>query len=341
LVCPACRGHLSEGTAGEGLGCARCGRGYPIVAGLLDLRLESDRYLDLAAERAKAERLASIAESTDVLGLSSAYYAMTDDADGRRDRFMTHIAGAESRGEALAKRLPRRGRILEVGCGTGGLLVAAARKGIAISGVDIASRWLVAARRRLADRGLSVPLLAASADRLPWPDGHFDAVVADSVLEHLDDPTPALREWARVLRPGGRLVAWSPNRFTLTTDPHLGLWGLGWLPRRWLPAYLRLRGRRCWPPRTLSAGSARRLAAAAGLVSIRVDAPEIAAGWARTRPRSERVAIRAYATARRLPGARDLLRAVGPIWELTAKKKETPLPSPPAGGCHGLSSTRA
>src|SRR5205814_1661423 len=112
------------------------------------------------------------------------YYAMTDDPDDRRERFLAHIVGAEARGEALAARLPKVGRILEVGCGTGGLLVAAASQGIAITGVDIAARWLVAARRRLTDHGLAVPLLAASAERLPWPDGHFVAVVADSVLEH-------------------------------------------------------------------------------------------------------------------------------------------------------------
>jgi SAM-dependent methyltransferase len=321
LVCPACRGELSAGGPDEGMACARCGRSYPFVAGLLDLRLESDRYLDLDAERAKAERLGAIAESTDVLGLSAAYYAMTNDAGDRRGRFLAHIAGALARGEALAARLPGRGTILEVGCGTGGLLVAAARAGIEISGVDIAARWLVAARRRLADHGLSVPLLAASAERLPWPDGSFDAVVADSVLEHLDAPAPALREWTRVLRPGGRLIAWSPNRYTLTTDPHLGLWGLGWLPRRWLPAYLRLRGRRFWPPRTLSAPEARRLAARAGLVHVAIDVPAIPEAWARTRPGPQCVAIRTYNAARRLPGARGLLRTFGPLWELRASKR--------------------
>lgn len=321
FLCPACRGALSD--AGEALGCAACGRDYPVVAGLPDLRLESDRYLDLDAERAKAGRLHAIEPTTDLMGLAHAYYAMTDDPDDRRERFLAHIAGAEARGEAMAARLPAGGRLLEVGCGTGGLLVAASRAGMTIGGVDIAARWLVAARRRLADHGLSVPLVAADAARLPWPDGAFDAVVADSVLEHLDDPASALREWARVLRPGGRLLVWSPNRYTLTTDPHLGLWGLGWLPRRWLPAYLRLRGRRSWPPKTLSGAAAARLASAAGLDAVAVDVPGIPDGWAGTRPWSQRAAIRAYAAARRLPGSRALLRSVGPLWELTATRMRT------------------
>jgi SAM-dependent methyltransferase len=324
VICPSCHGPLSDSDlktcAGRDLACARCGRRYPVVAGLLDLRLESDRYLELGAERARAERLEAIAATTDLMGLATAYYAMTDESDERRDRFLRHIAGGLARGEALAAQLPREGRILEVGCGTGGLLVAAARVGIAVVGVDVASRWLVAARRRLADHGLSAPLLAASGDRLPWPDGHFDTIVADSVLEHLDDPIRALREWSRVLRPGGDLLVWSPNRYTLTTDPHLGLWGLGWLPRSWLPLYLRLRGRTAWPPRTLSASEVRGVAAGAGLDTIAVDAPGIPDSWARTRPWSQRSAIRAYTAVRRLPGARGLLRAVGPLWELRATR---------------------
>ncbi len=319
LVCPSCHAVLDDEGA-VGLCCDGCARHYPRVAGLHDLRLAGDRYLDLDSERAKAERLNALESGTDVFGLSSAYYAMTEDVlDHRRERFLRHIAGAEARGASLASRLPRAGRILEVGCGTGGLLVAAARSGRAVVGIDIASRWLVVARRRLADHGLSVPLFVAEAERLPWPDASFDAVVADSVLEHLDDTSAALREWRRVLRPGGRLVAWSPNRFTLTTDPHVGLWGVGWLPRRWVPSYLNIRGRSDWPPQTLSAIEARRRAVELGWKSVEVSAPPVSQEWARTRPAIERLPHRVYELARRLPFTRTIIRSFGPLWELQAE----------------------
>ncbi len=319
-VCPACLGPLDASKAD--LRCASCPRTFPGVAGLADLRLASDRYLSLAAERAKAIRLHAVetAPGADLKAVARAYYAMTDDViDPRRDRFLRHIEGASARGEALLDRVRGSGPLLEIGCGTGGLLVAAARANRPVVGVDIASRWLVVARRRLSDAGLSAPLIAAEAERLPWPDATFDTIVADSVLEHLDDPAGALWEWRRVLRPGGRLVVWSPNRFTVATDPHLGLWGVGWLPRRWLPGYLRLRGRDEWPPRTLSAFEAGRLARRSGLDRVAVEPPGISKGWADSRPARERLPIRLYAAARQVLGARGALKAVGPLWELRAE----------------------
>ncbi len=254
------------------------------------------------------------------MALAQAYYAMAGDVrDHRRTRFLRHIAGAEARGAALGDRLPREGTILEVGCGTGGLLVAAARSGRSIVGVDIASRWLVVARRRLTDHGCSVPLIAAQGERLPWPDESFDIVVADSLLEHLDDPALALREWRRVLKPGGTLVLWSPNRFTLTPDPHLGLLGLGWIPRGWVSGYLRVRGRDEWLPRTLSAIEADQMARECGLSRVSVEPPEISQRWAQSRPARERLPIGAYRLARRVGAARALLCALGPLWELRAE----------------------
>jgi SAM-dependent methyltransferase len=317
-VCPACRSSLASGS--ESWTCFGCGRAFPIVAGLVDLRLHPDRYLDLAADRAKAEALARLDRGGKAADLAAAYYDMTADVDARRRaRFIAHIEGAVRRGEALAALLPRTGRILEVGCGTGGLLVAAGRAGRAIEGVDIALRWLVVARRRLEDHGLDVGLFGACAERLPWTDGTFDAVVADSVLEHLDDPEAALKEWRRVVRPGGRLVVWSPNRFSVATDPHVGLWGVGWLPRRVAARYVRMRRGCDWKVRPLSAASARRLALGAGWRGVEVEPVRVPIGW--SSGRRGRGAIRIYEAMRGRPIGRAILRRFGPLWQLVATRE--------------------
>jgi ubiquinone/menaquinone biosynthesis C-methylase UbiE/uncharacterized protein YbaR (Trm112 family) len=320
LVCPACRVPVCA--LEESLSCPGCGRSFPIVEGLPDLRLNSDRYLSLEEDRAKARRLADLAESCNALELAEAYYTMTADVDARRRAlFLAHLARAEDRGAALAAIVPKVGRVLEVGCGSGGLVTAMAGAGASIVGVDIAMRWLVVARQRLADRRLQAPLVAASAEALPWPDKTFDTVVADSVIEHLDNPATALSECARVLRPGGRLVLWSPNRFSIFTDPHVGLWGVGWLPQGCARAYVRWRRGCDWPLRLLSARSARRIVAAAGFEQIQIEPPRLSMNLEHVRDLSKRILMRLYHRARCMPGMRDLVTRFGPLWQLTAIRK--------------------
>jgi ubiquinone/menaquinone biosynthesis C-methylase UbiE len=288
---------------------------------MLDLRVAPDCYLGLDDERAKAERLARHEAGTDMLELASVYYSMTDDVDERRRRrFLAHIAHAEARGTALATMIAEGSRVLEVGCGTGGFLVAARRAGLEVVGADVATRWLVVARRRLADRGLSAPLVGANAERLPWADASFDVVVADSVLEHVADPLAALREWRRVARPGGRLLVWSPNRYSLLPDPHVGLWGLGWLPRRWAPAYVRLRRGLPWSVRPLSAREGLALAEVAGWRGAEAGSPEVPDAWARGAV--SKAAIRSYRTACATGVGRAVAGRVGPLWQVVASRGE-------------------
>jgi demethylmenaquinone methyltransferase / 2-methoxy-6-polyprenyl-1,4-benzoquinol methylase len=117
------------------------------------------------------------------------------------------------RAVADAARLPR-GRAataggaalaLDVGTGTGKLAQTVARRapGARVVGVDFTLAMLRAGRGRLDPR---VRLVAADATRLPFADGRFDAVVSGFLVRNLADMEGGLREQARMLKPGGRLV---------------------------------------------------------------------------------------------------------------------------------------
>lgn len=107
-----------------------------------------------------------------------------------------------------AARLLPGDRVLDLGCGTGDLALAAARTA-SVTGVDVSHRMLLRAREKASAAGGGWPaleLVRGSAFELPFADGRFDAAVSGFVLRNLDDLERALAELARVLRPGGRLA---------------------------------------------------------------------------------------------------------------------------------------
>ncbi|MEV7341730.1 methyltransferase domain-containing protein [Streptomyces sp. NPDC093544] len=101
---------------------------------------------------------------------------------------------------------------LDLGCGTGRALPALrAEVGDmgAVLGVDVTSAMLdAAARHGRADLAL---LLLADASRLPLPSGTVDGIFTAGLINHLPEPAPALREWARVTAPGGSLLLFHPS----------------------------------------------------------------------------------------------------------------------------------
>lgn len=109
----------------------------------------------------------------------------------------------------------KKGRLLEIGSNTGSLSVALANQFDHISGIDISSTAVEAARRRVAeDPSLAgrLDFQVASADQpLPFPDESFDVVLGIAVLEHLVFIYEALDEWRRVCKSGGHLILCVPN----------------------------------------------------------------------------------------------------------------------------------
>ncbi|TRV77473.1 class I SAM-dependent methyltransferase [Streptomyces sp. 130] len=93
-------------------------------------------------------------------------------------------------------------RLLDVGCGTGNVTVAALARGAAVRAVD-AEPDMVAATRRAAP---GAEVRSGTLPRLPYPDGEFEAVVGNFVLNHVGRPLEALAEMRRVTRPGGTVA---------------------------------------------------------------------------------------------------------------------------------------
>ncbi|MFE3140196.1 methyltransferase domain-containing protein [Streptomyces scopuliridis] len=95
-------------------------------------------------------------------------------------------------------------RVLDLGCGTGSLALLAAERGHRVTAVDLSARMVGLARSKLA--GTDAEVLVGDAGRPPVGERTFDVVLARHVLWMLPDPEEALRHWASLLRPGGRLV---------------------------------------------------------------------------------------------------------------------------------------
>ena len=124
------------------------------------------------------------------------------------------------------------GRILDAGCGGGGMPLSLAEHAREVVGIDPFNRFGDAGVRLARERGLrSLHFALADGMALPFPNGTFDLVLSHAVIEHVADAPLYLRECRRVLAPGGR--------FYLSTAPYLSFAGAH-LPRLKVPVPLHL-----------------------------------------------------------------------------------------------------
>ncbi len=293
-----------------------------MVLGIPDLRVAPDPYISIEDDRAKARRVAERFPDTDFAGLLAFYYSITEvvPPDHAR-RYAAGLRAAATRAEATLAEWERASgtsaaagwRVLDLGCGTAPLALALARRGIRVTGTDVAFRWLVVAKKRLEEAGVAIPLVCACAEALPFGDGAFDLVAGESVLEMVADQDRTLEETGRVLVRGGRLWLTTPNRTSLGPDPHIGVPAGGLWPRTWLDAWARRRG--AVPPRRvlLTRWSLAGLLQRHGFRPPRIFLPGLAPAQVAVLGVAGRTAAGLYGFLRTLPVSREALGVIGPL----------------------------
>ena len=128
--------------------------------------------------------------------LSSILFRLSAGLRAQEDYPLSYLAG-------------RKGRVLDVGCGSGATVARASQMGWDALGVDVDPMAVSAARRR----GVNVHL--GSLNELRFDDDSFDLILSEHVIEHVLDPLGMLREMRRTLRPGGALAVITPNAASL------------------------------------------------------------------------------------------------------------------------------
>jgi len=121
--------------------------------------------------------------------------------------------------EVLFSLLPQvQGRrLLEVGCGTGNISLALARRGAQVAGLDRSLPMLTQAQAKSRREGLAITWIKGLASPLPFSDGSFEGVMSILALDFVADREGALQEMIRVLHPGGFLAVAMLNRFSSWT----------------------------------------------------------------------------------------------------------------------------
>jgi SAM-dependent methyltransferase len=200
LRCIHCGATLGACGSG-GVYCADCGRSFPLCDGLLIVQETFTGKNRIAADFYNSERWLRFRP------WEQFFLKWQGGVPGARRQILRHLRHLQS------------GSLLEVGIGDGEN-VALLPPSLRIAGVDIAHRPLAACRDRFPERGLL--LARAEGEHLPFAEGSFDAVLCVGGFNFFSDPEQALKEMARVARPGGRIVV-------ADELPDLYRWGWGHL----------------------------------------------------------------------------------------------------------------
>lgn len=104
--------------------------------------------------------------------------------------------------------LGKGAKVVDLGCGSGIFTYLLSTRGYDVEGLDISPKLLELGRRKWP----TIPFVEGDVEHLPYEDGALDGVLLSGIVHHFPDPRLFAAEVFRVLRPGGRFVAFDPNR---------------------------------------------------------------------------------------------------------------------------------
>ncbi|MDP3659119.1 bifunctional 2-polyprenyl-6-hydroxyphenol methylase/3-demethylubiquinol 3-O-methyltransferase UbiG [Phenylobacterium sp.] len=260
--------------------CENCGREYGCIEGIPDLRVEVPSWIDFEDDLQLARSLAARKDASAAELLHEVFSRRAEWNSERVSLRTQQVLDAPKRldrdvQEWLEPKLKAGQPFLDVGCGPGALLCAAVHRGHQGLGVDVSMTWLIIAQRMVRAHGGTSTFAAAAGEALPLRDGAVTTVVSLDVIEHVNDMPGLAAEIDRVTAPGGAAIISTPNRFSLTAEPHVGVWGVGLLPRPWQAPFVRWRsGLTYTNTRLLSSFGLRRLLRRSTTMQFRLAIPE-------------------------------------------------------------------
>lgn len=327
FVCPLCKRQLV--VLENGYNCAACQKKYLLHGGIPDFRVFPDPFLSFEEDYERTEIVLAALDKFNFERLLEHYWSFSDITPAAlRPKFIRSatVLGTERARRTLEMlddkiKTPVK-KVLEIGSGSGNFLAVAGGKFEQIIGVDIAMRWLHVSRRRFMDLGLEIPpLVCCCAEFLPFADKSFNLITLSSTLEFIPDQEKSFAESARTLDENGILHINSVNRYSIAKDPYAYLWGIGFLPRRWQPRYVRWRRDASYENiKTLSFRDFIWMAkkyfadAAFYLPDITTDAQKELAF-------SLRVQIKVYRFLKSLKPVAFIFKWIGPGWDVILQKK--------------------
>ena len=243
--CPSCAGGI-ERLSEDQVHCVSCGATYPACDDIPDLRSRDGVSTYADDDLRDARELSAACRGVSLEKVMDKLCDRPEHDDATRALRVRQILESPRRLSSqfdgwLSFCAKDRDVFLDIGCGSGGLLAEAVNRGLTAAGIDASMTMLVAAKHMIESHGGVARLACAYAEALPMESDCLGTVVMFDSIEHVSNVRETLDEARRVLKPGGHMALSTPNRFSLAAEPHVFVWGVGWLPRSWQIAYVRWR----------------------------------------------------------------------------------------------------